>query len=46
MRGRPPVVARVEDEHVLFDPRTVAPDEDVEMLQALQALGRVSHCWN
>ncbi len=36
--GRPPVVARVEDEHVLFDPRTVAPDEDVELLQALQAL--------
>lgn len=37
--GRPPVVARVEDEHVLFDPRTVAPDEDAELLEALRAIG-------
>ena len=36
--GRPPVVARVEDEHVLFDPRTVAPGEDAELLRALQEL--------
>ena len=36
--GRPPVVARVEDERVLFDPRTVAHDEDGELLKALQGL--------
>ena len=36
--GRPPVVARVEDERVMFDPRTVAPDEDKELLAALQGL--------
>ena len=37
--GRPPVVARVEDERVLFDPRTVAPDEDDILLAALRGLG-------
>ena len=36
--GRPPVVARVEDERVMFDPRTVAPKEDAELLAALQGL--------
>ncbi|MYC36310.1 MAG: L-seryl-tRNA(Sec) selenium transferase [Chloroflexi bacterium] len=36
--GRPPVVARVEDERVMFDPRTVAPDEDMELLAALRGL--------
>ena len=36
--GRPPVIARVEDEHVLFDPRTVATGEDAELLKALQGL--------
>ncbi len=37
--GRPPVVARVEGERVLFDPRTVGPEEDAELLAALQSLG-------
>ena len=37
--GRPPVVARVEDERVMFDPRTVAPYEDKELLAALKGLG-------
>ena len=37
--GRPPVVARVEGERVLFDPRTVGPEEDAELLAALQNLG-------
>ncbi len=37
--GRPPVVARVEDERALFDPRTVAPEDDAELLSALQGLG-------
>ena len=36
--SRPPVVARVEDEKVLFDPRTVGPGEDAELLTALQHL--------
>ncbi len=36
--GRPPVVARVEDGRVLFDPRTVAPGEDAELLGALWGL--------
>ena len=36
--GRPPVVARVEDEKVLFDPRTVGPGEDAELLAALRGL--------
>ena len=36
--GRPPVVARVDDERVLFDPRTVGPGEDCELLAALRAL--------
>ena len=37
-QGRPPVVARVEDERVLFDPRTVGPGEDGELLAALRGL--------
>ena len=36
--GRPPVVARVENERVLFDPRTVGTDEDGDLLSALQGL--------
>ena len=39
LRGsRPPVVARVEDEKVLFDPRTVGPDEDEDLLSCLQRI--------
>jgi hypothetical protein len=30
------VVARVERDHVLCDPRTVQPDEDAALLTALQ----------
>ena len=37
-QGRPPMIARIEDENVLFDPRTVAPEEDNELLSALQSL--------
>ena len=36
---RPPVIGRVEDERVLFDPRTVGPEEDNYLLSALQGLG-------
>ena len=35
---RPPVVARVEDGRLLFDPRTVDPGEDAELLAALREL--------
>ena len=37
--SRPPVIGRVEDERVLFDPRTVGPEEDNYLLSALQGLG-------
>lgn len=40
LRGnRPPVVARVENEKVLFDPRTIGPDEDEDFLSCLQRIG-------
>ena len=38
-QGHPPVVARVEEDSVLLDPRTVGPEEDTELLAALQGLG-------
>jgi len=39
--GQPPVVARIEREHLLLDPRTVLPDEDARLIQAVTAaLGR------
>ena len=34
---RPPVVARIEDDRVLLDPRTVSPEEDEGLLLALRA---------
>ncbi len=34
---RPPVVARIEDDRVLLDPRTVSPEEDDGLLGALRA---------
>ena len=37
--NRPPVIGRVEEERVLFDPRTVGPEEDNHLLAALQGLG-------
>ena len=37
LRRQPtPVIARIEDGRVLLDPRTVAPDEDPELLAALR----------
>ena len=36
--SRPPVIARVEDERVLFDPRTVAAQEESDLLACLQGL--------
>ena len=34
--GDPAVVARIEDDRLLLDPRTVHPDEDGELLRALK----------
>jgi L-seryl-tRNA(Ser) seleniumtransferase len=33
--GRPAVVPRIEEDRVLFDPRTVLPDEDETLLEAI-----------
>jgi L-seryl-tRNA(Ser) seleniumtransferase len=38
--GDPPVIARVEDERLLLDLRTVLPEEESELAAALQALSR------
>ncbi len=35
--GTTPVIARIEDDRVLLDPRTVLPEEDGQMLDALRA---------
>jgi L-seryl-tRNA(Ser) seleniumtransferase len=37
-RGDPPVIARIERDLLLLDPRTVDPDEDEVVLRALRAL--------
>ncbi|MFN8483017.1 MAG: L-seryl-tRNA(Sec) selenium transferase [Anaerolineae bacterium] len=36
-RGAPPVVARIEGDRLLFDPRTVLPEQDDALLAALTA---------
>ena len=35
-QARPPVIARIADERVLLDPRTVLPEQDQALLHALQ----------
>ena len=35
--GNPPVIARIEDDRVLLDPRTVLPEEETTLLKRLQA---------
>lgn len=35
--GEPPVIARIERERLLLDPRTILPEEDALLLTALQA---------
>ncbi|MGI5863338.1 MAG: L-seryl-tRNA(Sec) selenium transferase [Myxococcales bacterium] len=35
--GEPPVVARIEDDRVLFDPRTVMPHEDGQLVRSIRA---------
>jgi L-seryl-tRNA(Ser) seleniumtransferase len=34
--GEPPVIARLEDEKVLFDPRTILPEQDHELVRAIR----------
>ncbi len=36
-RARPPVIARIEDDQVALDPRTVAEDEDEQVIAALKS---------
>ena len=35
-QARPPLIARLEADRVLLDPRTVLPEQDAELLQVLQ----------
>lgn len=37
-QGRPPIIARIENEMVMLDPRTVFPEQDEELLKALKNL--------
>jgi len=37
---KPPVIARIEDDRLLFDLRTVFPPEESELAEALQSLSR------
>ena len=34
--GDPPVIARIEEDHVLLDPRTVSPEEDEALIGGLR----------
>ncbi len=34
--NRPPIIARIEEDHVLFDPRTVLPSQDAELVQGIE----------
>lgn len=34
----PPIISRIEDDHVVFDLRTVRPEEDTILLSALQSI--------
>ena len=40
--GNPPVIARIENDQVLIDLRTVFPEEETELTDALRALARAS----
>lgn len=43
-RGRPPVIARILDDQVVFDPRTVLPEQEGAFLVGVQnALARADH---
>ena len=38
--GKPPVVARLEMDKILFDPRTVLPEQDEELLSSIRLVGK------
>jgi L-seryl-tRNA(Ser) seleniumtransferase len=37
-RWEPPIIARLQDDHLLFDPRTVLPEQEESLLAALRAV--------
>jgi L-seryl-tRNA(Ser) seleniumtransferase len=39
-QGRPPVVARVQAERLVLDPRSVLPEQDVQLLEVIRAAMR------
>jgi len=39
--GSPSVIARVEDDRVLLDPRTVLPETDPDFINALRSAWRI-----
>ena len=39
--GKPPVIGRIEDDAVMLDPRTVLPEQDDAVAEALRKLGGV-----
>jgi L-seryl-tRNA(Ser) seleniumtransferase len=41
-RSWPPVIARVEDDRVLFDPRTVLPEQDAQLLNGIRSAQKAS----
>ena len=41
-RSWPPIIARVEDERVLFDPRTVLPEQDAQLLNGIRSAQKAS----
>jgi L-seryl-tRNA(Ser) seleniumtransferase len=38
--GRPPVVARIEEDRLVLDPRTVLPEEERELLRVVAEVAR------
>ena len=43
-KGKPPVIGRIEGEHVLLDPRTVLPEEERDLLAVVKhATGQGGH---
>lgn len=36
-QSKPPVIARLENDHVLFDPRTVLPEQETQMLSVIRS---------
>jgi len=39
LRGLPmPIIARIEDDRVLFDPRTVLPEQEAHFLRQIQEI--------